>query len=144
MRVVIDANVFLSYLLHPDRHSSACQVARRAIAGEFELIFPREIAEEIRTAVSEKRYFRERIPSSRLDTFMHLIADIAVAPNLASLSPVSSRDPEDQYLLDAAADNVAFLITGDRDLLDDRETISFTLIVSAAQFLSLFEQSHLL
>lgn len=139
MRVIVDANVFLSYLLHPQRPTGASLVVTHAIANDFDLVFPKGIAVEIRKKVAEKPFFRERIAPNSVEALLSLIDRVSVEPSLDSRSPVSSRDPDDQYLLDAAMDGVEFLVTGDRDLLDDAGKVAFTLIVSPAQFLSLFD-----
>ena len=139
MRVVIDANVFLSYLLHPQRRTAASQVVLQAIRNDFELVFPWGVAVEVRAKVREKPYFRERIDPATVDDLLSLIEEVGLTPNPAIRAPVASRDSKDQYLLDAAADGAAFLISGDRDLLDLEGPVEFALIVTPGQFLSLFE-----
>jgi predicted nucleic acid-binding protein len=61
VRVVIGANVVLSFLIYPKRSTAACQVVTRAIAGDFALVFSSEIADELRSKVQEKPYVRDRI-----------------------------------------------------------------------------------
>jgi putative PIN family toxin of toxin-antitoxin system len=140
VRVVIDANVFLRYLIYPQKPTSVVRLVVRVIAGDFVLVFPDGVAAEMRQAVREKPYFRDRIDEAVLEDFLSLIAEIAIPPSAGVSSPVVSRDPKDQYLLDAAAgDGVEFLITGDTDLLDIGRKAGVPLIVSPAQFLYLME-----
>jgi len=143
VRVVIDANIFLSYLIYPKRTTATSRLVTHVIAGNVELVFPPGVAEEIRAKVREKPYFRERIDPGLAEDLLALIGEVAFAPNMDTAAPVKSRDPKDQYLLDAAAgDDVEFLITGDGDLLDIVGPSGFPLIVTPAQFLYLMEQSH--
>lgn len=138
LRVIIDANVFLSFLLFPQKPTAVVRVVTRAIAGEFDLVFPPGIEHEIRRQVCEKPYFRERIRARDLEELLGLIEQVAIVPSEGSKARIRSRDPKDQYLLDAAAgDGVAFLISGDRDLLDIERPLDFPPIVSAAAFLFL-------
>lgn len=142
MRVVVDANVFLSFLIYPKRSTAASQVVARIIAGDFVLVFPPGVANEMRSKVREKPYFRERIDPALMEQLLSLLAEGALTPSAGSKAPVKSRDPKDQYLLDAAAgDGVEFLITGDGDLLDITEPPGFPLIVTPAQFLYLVEST---
>lgn len=140
MRVVVDANVFLSFLIFPKRSTAASTVVIRAIAGDFVLVFPSEIADEMRSKVREKPYFRDRIDPAQVEALLTLIAQVALAPSAGTTAPVSSRDPKDDYLLAAAAgDGVEFLVTGDRDLLDIVAPVGYPMIVTPAQFLYLLD-----
>lgn len=40
LRVIIDANAFLSFLLFPQKQTAVVRVVTRTIAGEFDLVFP--------------------------------------------------------------------------------------------------------
>ncbi|MCA9859719.1 MAG: putative toxin-antitoxin system toxin component, PIN family [Thermomicrobiales bacterium] len=138
--VVIDANVFLSFLLNPDKQTATVHVVRSAIAGDLALVFPPGIAEELRRKVREKPYFRSRITEGMLESLLKLIQEVGMPPWEQASWPVRSSDPDDQYLLDAAAGNgVDFLITGDRGLLATDRAADSALIVTPAQFLSLVE-----
>lgn len=141
MRVIVDANAFLSFLIYPQRSTAVSQVVTRIIAGDFELVFPPGIAGEMRAKVHEKPYFRERIPPAVVEDLLSLLAELALTPKMCSHTPVQARGPKDQYLLDAAeGDDVEFLITDDKDLLDLAAPIGFPLIVTPAQFLYLMTQ----
>ena len=140
MRVVIDANVFLSYLIRSQQPTAVVRLVTHVIGGDFVLVLPDGVREEMRLAVREKPYFRERIEMAVLEDFLALIAEVAVLPDAGAVSVTVSRDAKDQYLLDAAAsDGVDFLITGDKDLLDIGGESNIPLIVTAAQFLQLVD-----
>lgn len=138
--VVIDANVFLSFLLFPDNQTAAVRVVQGAIDGDFDVVFPAGVAEELRRKVREKPYFRARIAERSLENLIQLMMDVAMDPWESVSWPHQSRDPKDQYLLDAAAGNgVDFLITGDKGLLETGRAPESALIVSPAQFLALWD-----
>lgn len=140
MRVVVDANVFLSFLIYPNRSTAASRLVARVIAGDFVLVFPTGVADEMRSKVREKSYFHERIDPALVDDLLSLLTEVAPTPSSGSRARVKSRDPKDQYLLDAASgDGVEFLITGDGDLLDLVYPNGSPLIVTPAQFLALME-----
>jgi predicted nucleic acid-binding protein len=130
----------LSFLLFPDNQTAAVRVVQGAIDGEFDVVFPAGIAEELRRKVREKPYFRARIAERSLDDLIELMMDVAVDPRESAAWPYQSSDPKDQYLLDAAAGNgVEFLITGDKGLLETTRAPGSALIVTPAQFLALWD-----
>ena len=138
--VVIDANVFLSFLLFPDNQTAAVRVVQGAIDGDFDVVFPAGVAEELRRKVREKPYFQARIDERSLEHLIGLMMDVAVGPWETASWPYQSSDPKDQYLLDAAAGNgVECLITGDKGLLETRRAPESALIVTPAQFLALWD-----
>lgn len=140
MRVILDANVFLSFLIYPHKPTAVSRLVRMVIAGDVVLVFPEGVAEEMRRAVRDKPYFQERIPQTEVEELLSLISELAIKPSGETKAPIRSRDPKDQYLLDAAAgDGVEFLISGDRDLLDVERATGFPLIVTPAQFFYLEE-----
>ena len=144
MRIVVDANVLLNFLIYPERSTAVNRLVTRIIAGEFVLVFPPGVADEIRAKVHEKPYFRERVDPALVEDLISLLAEGAFASSAENKAPVESRDPKDQYLLDAAAGHeVEFLITGDGDLLTIAVPPEFPLIVTPAQFLYLIDSTAL-
>ena len=51
---LIDANVYLSYLLNPLGSGAATQVVRLIGNGAFDLLFPQETESKIRRTVAQK------------------------------------------------------------------------------------------
>ncbi len=61
---------------------------------------------------------RKRIPPEKAAAFINWARDHrSLAENPAGPTPVSSRDPDDDYLLALAISRRAYLVTGDLDLL---------------------------
>lgn len=119
MRVLVDANPFVSFLLHPARDSAASRLVRAAIAGEFTLLVPEGLLEELVRAGSEKPYLARRIPASELAELTGLLREVAEAvPFVEPPFPAITRDPKDDYLIAYAVTGFAdYLVTGDGDLL---------------------------
>jgi len=74
MRLLIDANVYLSYLLKPTGNGSATRVVALIGDGSLEVIFPPQIETELRRTVANKRYLRERIPQDQLEALIEACA----------------------------------------------------------------------
>lgn len=137
MRILIDANVYLSYLLNPLGHGSATRVVNLVGEGRFELIFPVDTEIEMRRITTTKKYLRERISEIQLETLIIALRDVAVPLDAASRPvPISSRDPNDTFLLEIAfAGNADYLVSGDRDLLVLSPFIRYPRIVTPVEFL---------
>lgn len=138
MRLLIDANVYLSYLLKPTGNGSATRVVALVGDGSLEVIFPPQIETELRRTVANKRYLRERIPQDQLEALIEAFRGIAVPAGVSlSSSPITSRDRDDTFLLEVAfAGDVDYLVSGDRDVLVLRPLIDRPRIVSPTQFLA--------
>lgn len=119
MRVILDTNVFLSYLAAPDTERALTWVVRTCLTREdIEIVVPPELIDELSEKVVEKKYFRERVPQEKAAEFieqLHLLADLS-SP-LEDI-PVFSRDPGDDYLIaHGIVNEVDYIVTGDADLL---------------------------
>lgn len=118
MKVLIDASVFLSYILAPDRRSVVTEVVAACLRNdEIDLLVPPEQLAELVAKVANKRYFRTRIPQAVIENFA---AQLEGLSNLQPLEAIAaySRDPKDDYLVAYGIINdVDYLITGDKDLL---------------------------
>lgn len=119
MRVLLDANLFLSFLLHPDRESAASGLVRAALAGHFVLLVPEGLLAEIETQGKEKPYLAARIAPAALRELLDLVADAAeLIPPIPEPLPALTRDPKDDYLVAyAVVGRADYLVTGDLDLL---------------------------
>lgn len=136
MRVLIDANVYLSFLLNPVGESAATKVVVSIGLGWFDLLFPPETEGEIRRNAETKQYLRQRIGASQVDELIDALRNVAIPVEEKSVSLFASRDPDDTYLLERAiAGDADFLVTGDRDLLILSALIDRPQIVSPASFL---------
>jgi putative PIN family toxin of toxin-antitoxin system len=127
MRLVIDANVWISVLLKP-----AFRARVEGVCEEHCLLFSEQLFSEIDRAV------RKPYPAKKIVRFDYekLVANLRVNTELVEVHSVvdACRDPKDNFLLALAKDgNADYLITGDDDLRDMKE-FAKTKIVSLSDF----------
>lgn len=140
MRIFLDANLYISYLLKPDSPSAACDVVRRAFSREYEILICEPLLAEIRRVVRESPYLESRISQAALDL---VIARLERSGRFVELAEVTKawevRDKKDQYILDTAELGRAdVIVSGDRDLLDDRARWPQFRILAASEFLTVW------
>lgn len=118
-RALVDANVFVSFLLYPRHESPSARVVRGAFADVYELLLPEGLLDELTRSVAEKPYLAERIRPEDATAFENALSIIATTiPAISEPIPRVSRDPKDDYLLAyALIGNADYLVTGDLDLL---------------------------
>ena len=115
MRAVVDANVLISGVL--SAKGSPAEVLRASRDGQFELIVSELLLAELKRTLAYPK-LRQRIAPEKADAFVNWVRDHGtIAEDPAGPPPVSSRDPDDDYLLALASDRRAYLVTGDQDLL---------------------------
>lgn len=142
MRIVVDANILISYALAPDSSSAIVQVVEAIWSAPVQLILPDLLIDEIRSTVARKPQLRDRIPAEDLDELLRELQAVAVPFHQDQVEIVAVlRDRKDDVLLDAAIRaNADYLISGDRDLLDISDQLEHPRIVSAREFLDLLDQ----
>jgi uncharacterized protein len=131
MKVILDANVYISYLLGRRSRGSVTQVVETCMTNpQIELIVPPELLDEIRQALLTKPYLRTHIsPEERTDLCDALVLVAQMPIPLAAIL-LLSRDPKDDYLLaHGLIEQADYLVTGDDDLLvlqriDDLQIVS--------------------
>ena len=119
MKVLIDTNIWLSYLLSPARPGAINTVVVASLThDEIEVLVPQELITELAAKVAMKRYFSVRIPRATIDAFIEQLTALAELPPLLEQIPPHTRDSKDDYLVAYGIVNEAdYLITGDADLL---------------------------
>ena len=119
MRVLIDSNIYLSYLLFPRRKSPVSKIITAGFQKRFTLLLPEAVLEEFAAKVSQKPYLSSRITTQELHEFAALLSVVAEKiPKIETPLPAVTRDPKDDYLLAYALVGEAdYLVTGDDDLL---------------------------
>ena len=119
MRVLLDTNILISYLLNRRINSPVTQVVEAGILGEFTLLLPEALLEEFSTSIPNKPYLAERITPTEMEQFTStLLAHCETIPKISEPIPAVTRDPKDDYLLSYAVIGEAdFLVSGDEDLL---------------------------
>jgi putative PIN family toxin of toxin-antitoxin system len=134
--VVLDANVFISYLLAPDRSTAVQRCVELGISGAFELIIPEPLLAELTRKIAEKPYLAARISQEELGQLVGILFRMGVViPRLEDSIPRLSREDKDDYLLAyARAANADYLVTGDNDLLVLRSRIDRPAIRTPAEF----------
>ena len=138
IRVLVDANIFISYSLSPDSSGAITGTVESLWIGDIELVFPDSVATEIRATVARKSYLRDRIAPEDIEALIEELRAIALPSDTSPLEilPVL-RDSKDDYLLaEAISANADYLVSGDRDLLDIRDDITRPRIVTPAEFLT--------
>ena len=148
MKVLIDTNVFLSYILAPAAQRAVTAVVTACLTlDEIDLLIPPEQLTEFATRAATKRYFRTRIPHRDIDRFVaHLKRLGELLPPLEEIEEITaySRDPNDDYLVAYGIVHEAdYLITGDKDLLV-LGRVGQLQIVTPAHFLQLLSRHDLL
>jgi putative PIN family toxin of toxin-antitoxin system len=145
MRVLVDTNVYVSRLLIGSRSfSGVARLIDAAILGEYILLLPEEVLDELRGLRERKAYLRNRITQRDVDDLIRVLQSVAVIlPRQTNPIPAVLRDPKDDFLLTAAVLGEAdYLVTGDRDILDIRKAIMRPSILTVAEFLTLLPSSH--
>ena len=136
MRVLIDTNVFISYLLSP--HSAGVvQTILQAWAEEkFTLLIPEALLVEILVTVTHKPNLAKRISLDDLKVFLTTLQELGEdVPRIESPIPAVTRDPKDDYLLAyALVAEADYLVTGDEDLLVLEGQIPELKILTPRQF----------
>lgn len=119
MRILLDANLFISYLLNPDKDSPVVRVVKAGVRGEYTLLLPAAILEEFSCRVHTKPYLAAHISPNDLEKLKTILSPIAeTIPEIKRSIPSVTRDPKDDYLLAYALVGQAdYLVSGDQDLL---------------------------
>ena len=136
MLVVIDTNIFISYLLVPN--SQPAKIIKLWQSGKFDVLTSQIQIDELIQASRYKK-IKERISSATTGRLINEIRDLSIMINNLPKIDISP-DPYDNYLLSiASAGKADYLITGDkRDLLSIKKH-NKTAIISVSNFL---KQNH--
>jgi putative PIN family toxin of toxin-antitoxin system len=143
VRVLVDSNVFISYLLSSHRAGVIQGIFEAWSEGHFTLLVPEALLEEIVVTVAGKARLRSRIPPEVLEEFLATIGTAGEEVlRIAEPIPTVTRDPKDDYLLAYALVGLAdYLVTGDDDLLELTRQILDLSILSPHQFHDLLRPS---
>ena len=116
MRLVIDANAWISSMLSP-----RFQVRLEVVFGlDYQLLVSEQLFRELSRTI-QKPYLAKKI---RQTVYMELVSRLRSVAELVDVHSTveSCRDPKDNFLLALAKDGSAdYLITGDNDLLIMKE-----------------------
>jgi putative PIN family toxin of toxin-antitoxin system len=116
VRAVVDVNVLISGIL--SARGPSAEILRTSRDGALELIVSDLLIAELTRALGYPK-LRKRIPVEKATAFVTRVRDHGtLAEDPEAPPPFRSRDPDDDYLVALAISRRAFLVTGDRDLLD--------------------------
>jgi len=140
MRVLIDANVLISYMLNPDSDHPPSAIVNAGLRRTFELLISETTLTELTHSVSSKPYLRARIRADETERVSQLFRVVTtVVPEIGFEAPQVARDYKDDYLLaHAVVEQLDFLVSGDRDLLALQISSPFR-TVSPADFVLLLD-----
>jgi putative PIN family toxin of toxin-antitoxin system len=138
MRVLLDTNILISYLLRSRADSAPVVILEAAFSGAYTLLIPGETVSELRRAVRTKRFLVARITEGDLDALVTLLNRVGEEiPEIREEIPAVGRDRKDDYLIAyAAVGRADYLVTGDDDLLSLGGFPGFE-VVSPTRFLEL-------
>lgn len=145
MKVLIDTNIWLSYLLSPATPRAITTIVVACLSqDEIDILVPRELIAELATKVATKRYFRIRIPHATINAFIEQLTALAELPPPLEEIPPRTRDPKDDYLVAYGVVNEAdYIITGDTDLLVLGQ-VGALQIVKPSDFVSILRRHRLI
>ncbi|WP_374689750.1 putative toxin-antitoxin system toxin component, PIN family [Promineifilum sp.] len=136
MRVLIDTNVLISYLLLSEKEGAIRVIIHAFQERRFSLLLPDPLLQELVTAVRGKRRLASRISPKELESFLSVLTTYGERiRKIEEPIPSITRDIKDDYLLAyALVGAVDYLVTGDRDLLALRGQVAGLEILTPAQF----------
>ena len=134
MRVFVDTNIFIAYLLSPRKDSLVKLLLDKVADGDVTLLVSRELLEEIEVTVQRKPKLIKIVTKSRLSEFIQLLLAVSEEiPLITEPIPQITRDPKDDYLIAYAVLGQAdYLVSGDNDLLVLQEVHGVKMLDSAA------------
>jgi uncharacterized protein len=119
MKVLFDTNVFISYLLHPDKEGAIQKILEAGFEGRYTILLPQLLIDELQEKLTTKSYLKKYIPPESAQHF--IIALRSVAQTISAITepiPAICRDKKDDFLLAYAfVGGANYLVSGDRDLL---------------------------
>ena len=135
MRVVIDANVFIGYLLTPNDTGILHTIVDALYENRYTLLLFEDLIEEIAQVAIRKNKLAKRILVDEIDDLLTSLKAVAEeVPPITEAIPQVVRDAKDDYLVAYAVLNHAdYLVTGDKDLLTLCQ-VEHVKIVSSGEF----------
>lgn len=144
IRALLDANIFISYLLRKGTPGTIAQLISAAIERQYVPLLPEELLQEMAGAITRKSALSSRIEPVDLQELTSVLLEVGEQiDQIREAVPSASRDPKDTYLLAYALVGQAdYLVTGDKDLLV-LTSIGAVKIISPADFLAVLREQPL-
>lgn len=142
-RVLIDANVLISYLLNPTGDGPPSMLLRAAIAGRVIPMVSPKLILEVSQTIATKPYLTDKIPADHVHRLARALTNVGEFREDVDVPyPAITRDRKNDYLVaNAIIHCVDFLVSGDRDLLALGEEFEGVRIVSPAQFVAILDRA---
>lgn len=142
MRALLDANIFLSYLLDRTSNTPPIVVVDAALKGSYTLLVTARVIDEVRDKTKTKPYLAARIAQHQVERLVTILTPIAEnIPELDPPLPEVGRDRKDDYLFAHAIFGKAdYLVSGDTGVQKVGQ-IGDVRIVSPAMFLQVLESA---
>lgn len=140
MRVLLDANIFISHIINPQRSGTIQSIIKAFKQGKFALVMPDNLFKEIATVVTQRPHLAKIIDKAQATEMQEVITSMAeMLPPIREPFPAVVRDRKDDYLIAyAVVGEVDYLVTGDDDLLVLKK-VDTVRIVSPAEFARLLQ-----
>lgn len=134
-RALLDANIFISYLLGSSGQGTILTPVEAAFARTITLLVSDALSEEFVRRVQTKPYLAQRIAPRDLERLTDMLLHIAERlPPLPQKLPAVVRDPEDDYpIAHSLLGRADYPVTGDWDLLA-WGTVGQVRIISPSEF----------
>jgi len=142
MRALLNANIFISYLLPPRGPTPPARVVEAALANAYTLLITAQLLTAIHEKTSTKPYLAARITRSEVSRLTDVLtAVVETIPEIEEHLPEVGNDRKDDYLFaHALLGRADYLVSGDAGVLRIRE-IAGVRIVSPAQFIDILEST---
>lgn len=143
MKVLLDTNLLIAYLLAPDKEGTIQAILKAAFEDKYTLLMPEEVISELKGKLTTKKYLIKYITPQAAEKFIFSLSVIAnKIPQITEPIPAVGRDINDDYLLAYAVVSEAdYLVSGDADL-QILEKIQGVRIVSPIKFLEILKREH--
>ena len=136
MRVVLDANIYISALI--SNKGNPAKIINKWLAGQFDVLISQPIVDEILRVTNYKRIQKKyvKVRENRLE-FVELIIEQGIwEESSETLTVVSADESDNRYIECAVAGNAQYIVSGDEHLLGVGEYQGIIIVIPAT-FLTL-------
>lgn len=129
MRVILDCNIWISFLLS----RQDCLLRRMLMDTRFDICICEELLAEI-VNVARRDKIRKRVSEAELQQLLKIIDAFCEKTTIDHIAESIIRDPKDLYLLSLAETiDADYIVSGDKDLTDLNQHLR-TRIIKLADF----------
>lgn len=129
MRVILDCNIWISFLLS----KQDCLLKRMLMDTRFDIYVCKELLSEI-INVARRDKIRKRVSENELQQLLKIIDAFCIKTTISQIAESIIRDPKDVYLLSLAETiDANYIVSGDKDLTELNQHLK-TRIVKLADF----------